>query len=155
MDEERIRLMTRLAMFEEDEETGRDLEIVKYHKRDYIGAGIVGNIFLITIAYVVMLALYMIMHITEYTENMAGISIKSLLLYVLLIYGVILALYSILVFVIRSIRYDRAQERTEAHYEDLCALEEMYSEEERAKKKRPRRDRQRKNAGKTGGRADR
>ena len=151
MDEERIRRMTRLAMYAQDGETGRDIEIVKYHKRDYIGAGIVGNIFLITIAYVIMLAAYMILHITEYTENMAGLSIKSILLYVLLLYGVILGLYSVLVFVIRSIRYDLALERAQKYYEELCALGELYDEED-GTGRHPRKNPGGADAGRSGGR---
>ena len=138
MDEDRIRLMTRLAMYEQDPDTGNDLEIVKYHKRDYIAAGIVGNIFLITIAYVIILAVYLIRNISDYMEKMTVVSVKSSLLYVFLVYGIILALYTILVFVVRSIRYEKAQAGATEYYEALEALSDSYDAEDGIVRKKSR-----------------
>ena len=58
MDKKKIWEMSRLAMFEED---GReDLLVAFYNKRDYVALGLLSNFLLISIAYIIIIAGYIL-----------------------------------------------------------------------------------------------
>lgn len=132
MDEERIIKMARLAMYEQDPKTAKDTEIVKYHRRDYVALGIVGNIFLMTVFFAIVLGVYVIRHLSDFMDSLSVAMVKPMLFNALLVYGIILALSCILVFVIRQIRYNHALARARIYYKQLKGLlKEVDPEEKR------------------------
>lgn len=56
LNKEKVRLMTKLARYEQKEEK-RYLKISKYYRSDYIGIALLKNFFASTIAYILILIL--------------------------------------------------------------------------------------------------
>ena len=123
LDEKRIRQMTKLAFFEKKEEKNA-LRIGRYFRSDYIGKELLKNFFLASIGYILVLAVVVL-------EFAAGCLIASYLCF--------LAVYSIAVYVISTIRYQGAQKKLKWYGKELDDLQNMYEEQEKSGKKSGRR----------------
>ena len=109
LDEKRIRQMTKLAFFEKKEEKNA-LRIGRYFRSDYIGKELLKNFFLASIGYILVAS-----------------------------YLCFLAVYSIAVYVISTIRYQGAQKKLKWYGKELDDLQNMYEEQEKSGKKSGRR----------------
>ena len=126
LDEKRIRQMTKLAFFEKKEEKNA-LRIGRYFRSDYIGKELLKNFFLASIGYILVLAVVDTIDL----QFAAGCLIASYLCF--------LAVYSIAVYVISTIRYQGAQKKLKWYGKELDDLQNMYEEQEKSGKKSGRR----------------
>ena len=129
LDEERIRLMTQMASYENGEGR-RSIPIASYFRGDYISFNVVKTAIYITIAYVIIVMTYIYYN----AENMIGdiykFDLVSIARNVLIGYIVVVAAYSIVAYVIYSIRYNRARQSMHDYYAALKKLSAMYEEEQ-------------------------
>ena len=130
LDEKRIRQMTKLAFFEKKEEKNA-LRIGRYFRSDYIGKELLKNFFLASIGYILVLAVAVDEIDTIDLQFAAGCLIASYLCF--------LAVYSIAVYVISTIRYQGAQKKLKWYGKELDDLQNMYEEQEKSGKKSGRR----------------
>lgn len=130
LNEEKVKVMTRLSMYEHGE--GRKyLPVSKYYRSDYIGLALIKNFFLVTIGYVLILA-GVAAYFAEYLmDNIHKMNLVNLGIYAILGYVGMLIFYSILTYVQYSIRYHRAKKSVKEYYIELTKLEKMYEREEK------------------------
>ena len=117
LNKEKVRLMTKLARYEQKEEK-RYLKISKYYRSDYIGIALLKNFFASTIAYILIL-------------NLNDLNIRPMILEAAAGYMIVLAIYSGIVYTVASIRYTKARKSMEAYDGTLKKLEKLYEKEER------------------------
>jgi hypothetical protein len=130
INEEKVKIMTKLAMYEKGE--GRkNLPISRYYRSDYIGLALIKNFFLVTIGYgliLVVLALYF----SEYLmNNIHKMDLVVAGAYVVGGYIIVLAAYSIMTYIQYSVKYHLAKRSVRKYYEDLTRLNKIYGREER------------------------
>lgn len=135
MNEERLKRMVHLAMFEQTDGK-KDIEISRYFRRDYIGIGLLKNAVLITIAYVIFIALYMIYDFENLAAGLADMNIRVFLLRILIGYLLVIGIFSVLIYVIRKLRYETAVRRMRTYHKKLRELEKIYEFEEIVSKQR-------------------
>jgi hypothetical protein len=134
---ERIALMTDLSLFEKREEK-RYLRISKYYRSDYIGISLLKNFFTVTIAYVLILLLISICEMDHVMYKLSEIKFRPLTLRMVVGYILLLAAYSVITYIISSVRYKEAKKGVETYEEDLKKLERLYKKESgQARHKRP------------------
>ena len=138
MDQERIRKMTRLAMFESGEGR-RDLEICRFFRRDYIGLGLLLNGVLVTVAYVIILLAVALYNMDELSAHFNEIDFQSMTFTLILGYIIFLAVFSVIVYTVRKLRYAKAKRNVDEYYDALGELSDIYRFEELTGQSRKRR----------------
>ena len=131
LDEKRIRQMTKLAFFEKKEEKNA-LRIGRYFRSDYIGKELLKNFFLV-------LAVAVLYHIEWLVDEIDTIDLQFAAGCLIASYLCFLAVYSIAVYVISTIRYQGAQKKLKWYGKELDDLQNMYEEQEKSGKKSGRR----------------
>ncbi|MDO4616826.1 MAG: hypothetical protein Q4B03_05155 [Lachnospiraceae bacterium] len=139
-DRKKLAQMIRAARFEE--KIGiEDLRIVKYFRRDYVAFAMIRNFFVVTIGYGLLLAALLLYHMDFLLSNLKNLNIRPLFVAIITGYLFILALYSVLVYTICSLRYLRAERRVNQYHKELKKLNSMQqSEADRILRRRKRRE---------------
>ena len=122
VNEEKVKVMNRLAMYEHGE--GRKyLPVSRYYRSDYIGLALIKNFFLVTIGYVLLLA-GIAAYFSEYLmDNVNKINLVG--------YLGMLIVYSVLTYIQYSVKYHRAKKSVKEYYQDLTRLEKIYGRGEK------------------------
>ena len=130
LNEEKVKVMNKLAMYEKGE--GRKyLPVSKYYRSDYIGLALIKNFFLVTIGYVLLMAGTAAYFGDYLMENIHKMDLITLGIYVLLGYVAALLVYSLLTYIQYSVKYHRAKKSVKRYYEELTRLEKIYGREEK------------------------
>lgn len=125
IDEKRLRLMIRLARYEQGEGK-EDLKIGKYYRRDYVALALLKNLLLVTLAYGLLLAFLLLYNLDFLMNQLSEMSIRPLLVTMALGYLFLLGMYSVIVYTISRLKYARAQTSIKAYYKALTRLEYGY-----------------------------
>lgn len=125
IDEERVRLMTKLAFFEKREESN-SLKIAKYYRTDYIGLALLKNFFAATIAYGFVFAAVFAIEMDDIMDTLNSLNFQPLIVNTVIGYIVFLLLYSLLTYILATLRYRAAKKKTERYEEELKILEKSY-----------------------------
>lgn len=133
---ERIKHMTKLASYEAGE-GGQNLSISKYYRSDYLGLALIKNFFLITIAYVVIVAIILGYQAEYLMDNVQNMELVPTVVKLVLGYIVMLVGYSIITYVYHSVKYRRAKKSVSEYYNQLTKLSKMYEREEKESGKKP------------------
>ena len=104
VNEEKVKIMNRLAMYEHGE--GRKyLPVSRYYRSDYIGLALIRNFFLVTNGYVLGLA-GVAAYFSEYLmDNVNKINLVKVGIYIIVGYLIVLVVYSILTYIQYSVKY--------------------------------------------------
>lgn len=127
---EKVRIMTRLAAYEKGEGKGY-LPISRYYRTDYIGLALIKNFFLVSIGYVVLVGMVALYFLEELLENIHKMDLIKLGGEVIIGYIVLLITYSVLVYVIQTVKYSRAKKSIKNYYMQLGRLTKIYAKEEK------------------------
>ena len=123
LNQEKIKIMTKLAAYEKGEG--------KKYLTDYIGLALIKNFFLVSIGYVALLGMIAVYFLEELLENIHKMDLIGLGVKVIIGYVVLLILYSVLVYVIQTVRYSRAKKSIKNYYAQLGRLTKIYAREEK------------------------
>lgn len=131
LNQDKVRLMTRLAIFEEADEGKGALKISKYYKHDYVRWEIIKTILSVTVGYLLVLAL-VALYFSEYLiANAVLLDYRSLGMRILGIYLVLLVFYVSCALVGYSYKYGRERKNLVRYYKSLKRLMGIYREEEK------------------------
>lgn len=124
VDERKVRLMTRLARYEQRE--GREaLRINKFYRSDYIGLALLRNFFMTTIGYG-LLVLLVVGYYSDYLmDYIYKMDLQVFAVVLVAGYVVVLAAYSAVTYVVYSVRHARAKKSVRSYYLKLGELEKM------------------------------
>lgn len=127
VNEEKVRIMTRLASMEK----GAGKDVIKeggYYKADYIRSHVLVSVWSYTVGYILILALGALYHL-EYLISEAGVAVYRNLawmagtIYVLILFGCIF-----FTTLISSARYTRQQKKQKEYLYELKQLEAFYAQ---------------------------
>lgn len=129
LNESRIKLMTKMAVYEEHEGK-KSMSIGTYFRGDYIGKEVIKSIIYATIAYVIVIAVYVcydfeILAQEIYNMDLIQFGTKMLKDYLKLVVG-----YAIVTYVFYAMRYQKARRSLRSYYNNLRRLNSMYRKEE-------------------------
>ena len=130
LNDEKVRVMNRLALYEQ-QEGKKYLPISKYYRSDYVGKALIRNLFIITAGYLLLLALVAVYNADFLMNNIHKIDIRQLAVYLIAGYAIVLAAYSVLTFLLYTVKYYRAKKSVRKFYSQLTQLDKMYQREER------------------------
>lgn len=139
LDEKTIRQMTKLAFFEKKEEKNA-LRIGRYFRSDYIGKELLKNFFQASIGYVLVVAVMAFYHIEWLVDEIDTVDLQVAAGCLIASYLCFLAVYSIAVYVISTICYQRAQKKLKGYGKELDELQRMYDEQKKSTCRRKKHD---------------
>lgn len=122
--EEKIRLMTRLAIYE-NREGKKTKRIAKYFRGDFVSWNVIKTGLSVTIAYVVLVALWAVYTMEELLESITTLDVMDLAQNILLRYLGILAVFIVISYVVYTLRYEKAKRSLKKFYKNLRRLEQV------------------------------
>jgi len=121
VDQERVRLMTRLARYENGEGV-EDFRIRKYYRSDYTALQLIKTWILTTLGYGLLLGLIIAGNVEFLLDNIDSMNLRVLFSWILIGYIVLIGAYSAAVYISSVIRYNRAKRNVKEY---LTALERI------------------------------
>ncbi len=129
LSEKKIKLMIRLADYEQVQ--GKiDLERTKYFKLDYIRYQILKTLACVTGAVFLVVVLIGMYYMEFIITNALELDYAGMTKYFLVIYILLLCLFSFVTVSVSSIRYEASKNRVKQYYSTLQDLLAYYEEEE-------------------------
>ncbi|MCI8835690.1 MAG: hypothetical protein HFH24_10000 [Ruminococcus sp.] len=128
LDKKRIRLMTKMAIYEKNN-INEDLKISSYYKKDYSSLNTLITVLWITIGYGIAAALYAVCNLEKI---LAELTISKLIFLGGVAVGgylVLLIIYVICAGSFYKARHNKAKQRVKKYYRDLARLEKMETKE--------------------------
>ena len=130
LDEEKVILMTRMTAFI-DREGKKNDAINSYFRSDYVGFNVIKSVISATIVFAIFLATYVLCNFEAVlsnlynTENLLSVGRRCLMYYLLLV-----GVYSLVTYVIYSVRYTKMRKSMKAYYGNLRKLARMYEKKD-------------------------
>lgn len=124
LDKRRIRLMSRMALYEK-ESAKEDLKISSYYKRDYTSLNTLISIMWITVGYVMAAALIVLCNLDSLLENLTITKMFLIAAIAVAGYLVLVIIYCVFVSSFYADKHNSAKRRVKKYYRDLARLEKM------------------------------
>ena len=131
LDENRIKLMSRMASYEENEGK-KTIPIASFFRGDYISYNVVKTAISATVAFIIVTAAYIYYHMEDFLGDVYKLDINIMGRNLLMAYIVFVAIYCVIALVVYSLRYDRAKKSLNEYYQALKRLSIIYEDEEQS-----------------------
>lgn len=130
LNEERIRLMTKMASYEEGE--GKEcIPIKQYYRRDYVSFGMLKTFFTSTISFGILCLCWILYEMENITEILSSSNLTSFGISILVKYFIFSVVYQVIAFCVYQRRYTRATASVKAYYSILKRVEKLQEKEEK------------------------
>lgn len=128
LNEERIKLMARMAAYEENEGK-QNMAIGNYFRSDYISLQLLKSIISATITFVIILGIFTFYDFEMVMKEMYQVDLLETGKQLLLSYVVFTGIYTVISYLVYSYRYNRAKKSLKNYYVHLHKLAEMYTDD--------------------------
>ena len=122
INEERTKLMTRLALYE-NKEGKKELQITKYFQGDYVAGQMLLSFVYGTLAFMIVVGLGALYNIENLLINLFSMDILEFAINILIIYIIFIAVYLAVCYTYLSYRYNAYKKRVNKY---LLRLKELY-----------------------------
>ena len=129
VNEERIKLMTRMAAYEKEEHK-KNKTIVSFFKSDYISMQMLKSTVYATIAFGIMFGLYVLYDFEVFMKEIYQMDIFEFAKSVIVVYLIFVGVILVITYVVSLYQYNRALQSTKLYYMNLKKLSRIYGEEE-------------------------
>ena len=130
LNEERIRLMTKMASYEAGE--GKEhMPIKQYYRKDYISYEMIKTFVTSTIAFGILFLCWVIYKMDDLADFLTGKELPDLAMSILIKYAAFICVYQVIAYVVYSRRYKKATASMRKYYATLKKVERLQEKEER------------------------
>ncbi len=129
LNEERIKLMTRMASYEADEGK-RMIPVGNYFRNDYISFQVVKTAISATIAFGLIFAMYIYYDFEAFLADIYKMDVVAFVKTLVMLYLVAVVAYMLIAYILASYRYNKAKKSLRNYYAALRKLSQMYEEED-------------------------
>ena len=130
INQDRLRLMTKMAAYEADEGK-KNMAIASYFRSDYMGLQIIKSIISATIAYLIIFGLFIYYDFETFMQDIYKMDLMAFGKNVLFYYVIFVVSYSLICYIVYSVRYYKAKKCLKKYYNRLKQLSAMYDLEKR------------------------
>lgn len=127
LDYKKIRLMTKLAIYEK-KEGKEDIHLSKYYKTDYVRYQVLKAIIASTIGYLLIIALIVFYRMEYLIKNAVVLNYKLMGTYLLGFYLMTITIFGLGALIGYSLKYDASRKKLSRYYRLLKRLEKIYNE---------------------------
>lgn len=125
LSQERIKLMTRMAAYEENEGK-KYMSIGSYFRSDYMGLQVIKSVICSTLAFLIIVGLYVYYHFETLMQDIYKMDLMKVGKDLLLYYVIFVAAYALITYIVYSYRYSRAKRSLKRYYRHLKQLSAIY-----------------------------
>lgn len=136
LNEERVILMTKMASFEE-KEGKKSVSVGSYFKGDYISLQVIKSIIHATIAYAIVLALYIFYDFELFMQDIYKMDLLEFGKNMIFSYLISAGIYAFISYLIYSFRYSRARKNLKCYYNNLKKMSRYYQLESEKDRQSP------------------
>lgn len=129
INEEKVALMTRLALYEE-KEGKKNIPLGKYYKEDYVSLHMLNTVIVATFSYVLILAVIVFSHLEEMMAEIANMDYIKAGKDLLIGYVIIVLAYVLISYIVYSIKFKRVRKSLNEYNSNLKQLYNMYSSDQ-------------------------
>lgn len=130
--EQRVKLMTRLAAYEQKEGKENE-EIGSYFRGDYISLQILKSVISATMAFILIVALFVFYDSELFLSDIYKIDILEYVKKLIMYYFAFTGVYVLISYVVYAIRYRKAKKRLKVYFNNLKRLQILYQRERKDK----------------------
>ena len=130
LNEERIKLMTKMAAYEANEGK-KNVAIGNYFRGDYIGLQVIKSIISATIAFVIVFGLFVFYDFEVFMSDIYKMDLLGFGKTVVIVYLIFVAVYALISYMIYTYRYTKARKSLKMYYNNLKKLAYLYDKEGR------------------------
>ncbi len=130
--EQRVKLMTRLAAYEQ-KEGKKNEEIGSFFRGDYISLQILKSVISATMAFVLIVALFVLYDSELFLSDIYKIDILDYVKKLIAYYFAFTGVYVLISYVVYAIRYRKAKKRLKVYFNNLKRLQILYQRERKDK----------------------
>ena len=132
INEERLRPMVKMAMFDQNE--GKACKpMIQYARTDYVSMQLLRSFVAGSIAFALLCAMWVLYDTAALMQMLNGAHIKTLIVDVAIRYAIFMVLYLLSTYVVYQIRYTRRRKMVKMYYKNLQDINRIYEREERLK----------------------
>ena len=125
----KVRLMTRLAMYEQTEGK-EDVRLSKYFRTDYVRLNVLKTVVAVTIGYLLFLLLLIVYHSEYLIREAVTLDYQGMILRYVGVYVIILTIYCALAMIGYMIKYRKSRKKLAKYFRMLRRLRSLYREED-------------------------
>jgi uncharacterized membrane protein YbhN (UPF0104 family) len=125
INEERVILMTKLASYECGPGK-KNVAISNYFRGDYIGFQILQSIISATLAFAIVVGIYLFYHFEDLMLDIYEMDLMALGREALKYYLIVVVVYCVLSYIVYSYRYHRARKSLKNYYHNLRKLTQSH-----------------------------
>lgn len=129
VNEERVKLMTRMAAYEEGDHK-KNKNIVCFFRSDYISLQLLKAFIAKSIAFAILFGLYVLYDFEIFMKEIYQMDLFGFIRSVLIIYVIYILIFAVITYVVSLYRYNRALQNTKLYYLNLKKLSKLYGESE-------------------------
>lgn len=129
LDERKVRMMTKLALYEQTQGK-EDLPISEYYRKDYVGLHVFSSVIFVTIGYVCVVLLALFAGLNTIMASINNSMILMLGLVIIVGYVGVLIIFGIVEGSIAGKKYRSAKRRVKKYNQDLIKLLRWYKSKE-------------------------
>ena len=143
IDEEKVALMTKLAIYEKHEEK-KDIPLTRFYEEDYVKLGCLRTILSSTFGYFLFVGTYIYMHNEELLANINDLDYFAIARSLITGYLVTLLVFFVFAFFVYTFRFHNARKGLMEYNQNLKKLLRLYEGKRSSKGKNTRRRRKKK-----------
>lgn len=132
LNERKIRLMTKLAVFEE-KEGKEDIKLVKYYKNDFVRYQLIKTMLSVTLGYALILIMIAFYKIEFLITKMIELDYIAIGKTVLGVYVILLTVYVLISLIGYSLKFESSRKKINQYMKNLKMLRKFYREEDSSK----------------------
>lgn len=132
LNERKIRLMTKLAVFEE-KEGKEDIKLIKYYKNDFVRYQLIKTMLSVTLGYALILIMIVFYKIEFLITKIIELDYIAIGKTVLGVYVILLTLYILISLIGYSLKFEASRKKINQYMKNLKMLRKFYKEEDSSK----------------------
>ena len=128
LNEERIRLMTKMASYEANEGK-KNVSIGSYFRGDYIGLQVIKSVISGTIGFFIIFAVYLGYDLETFMTEIYKMDLFLVGKNVVIAYLIFVGVYAIISYAVYTYRYTKAKKSLKLYYNNLKKLSYLYEKD--------------------------
>lgn len=129
LNEEKIRLMTKLAIYEQNEGK-EDLPLSKYYRTDYLTLKMINSAIAMTVGYIILLCTIILINAEEILSDMVSMDLIAVGRNIIIIYVILFVINMIATYFIHSRKFKASRNKLNNYNSMLKELYNIYKKEE-------------------------
>ncbi len=130
LDERKVKLMTKLALYEQTQGK-KDFKVSEYYRKDYAGMHVIFSILWVTVGYMLLVVMAVFAGLETLMESLSLALLVTLGAGIVIGYLIVVIVYAVVTGCLYNARHKEARQRVKKYNHNLTILLKMYEKEKK------------------------